>query len=181
MRSSTALAIPRLLLPPPAFGACAISPLRAAPAAPRPPAAQKNKPSVPVSGFPSPGAYKAGTPERALAEFLAAWRGKDFAHMAQATDITWKHTDPNPPQALRKQFTPVTLLGTQIIGPGSDEWSQPPTENIVNLRMTLRYRSYNGLHTQTLSATVMREVRPYVQNRAGTWGVSPEFTVELDE
>ncbi len=178
MRSSIALAVMLLRLP---FGACAAGPLRAAPAVSHPSAPPKNKLSANADGFPRPQAYKTGTPERALAEFLTAWSGKDFARMAQATDITWKHTDPAPAQALHKQFAPVSLVGARIIGPGQDEWSPTPTENIVNLRMTLRYRSYNGLHTQTLSATVMREVRPYVQNRAGTWGVNPEFTVELDK
>jgi len=164
-----------LLLSPLAFAACAPAPLQAGPLVfhPRP------APPAPVQGPPAPSAYKAGTPERALAEFLAAWHGKNFAHMAQATGITWKHSDPAPVQALRTQFTPFTLVGARIVGPGQDARSPAPAENIVNLRMTLRYRSGARLHTQTLSATVLREIRPLVQDRRGTWGVDPEFTVAL--
>ena len=164
-----------------ALGLYATGPLQAAPASAHPAMPQKSKPSAAVSGLPSPQIYKAGTPERALAEFLTAWQQRDFTRLAQFTDITWKHTDPAPVQALHKQFSPASLLGARIVGPGQDEWSPTPTENIVNLKMFLRYRSSTGLHTQTLSATVMRELRPYIQDRRGTWGVNPEFTIELDD
>ncbi len=171
-------ALLRRLLLPLAFCAGATGPLRAAPMRPVAPAA---KPPDASAQIPNPQAYNRGTPERTLAEFLAAWRSKNFNQMAQATDITWKHTDATPIQTLRKQFMPVILVSARIIGPGKDEWSPQPTENIACLKMSLRYRSHNGLHAQTLSATVMRELRPYVQDRRGTWGVNPEFTVELDK
>lgn len=171
----TALTLALLAL---ALGASA--PLRAGPATPPPVHSQPSRPPASLSGVSSPQAYKAGTPERALAEFLAAWRGKDFARMAQATALAWKHTAPAPAQALRKQYTPLSLVGARIIGPGQDEWSPTTTENLVNLKISLRYRSDTGLHTQTLAATVIRETRPLIQDRRGTWGVNPEFTVELD-
>lgn len=178
----------RFALPLLTLWAVSSSPLQAAPpsaaphnAAPHNAAPHNAKPAAASTQMPNPQAYKAGTPERAVAEFLATWHGKDFSRMAQLTMITWRHYEPAPVPALKKQFTPASLLSAKIIGVGQDEWSPKPTENIVNLKTLLRYRSYNGLHTQTVSITVIRELSTYVQNKAGTWGVNPEFTVELDK
>lgn len=172
--------VSRLMLLPAALIAGVVLPLPAAP----PPGQQvphQAKPSVTSAQMLNPQMYKPGTPERALAEFLAAWHTKNFSRVAQFTQLTWKHSDPAPVQALQKQFTPASLVSARIIGAGQDQQSPQPTENIVNLKTSLRYHSYNGLHTQTVSITVVRELRPYVQNKAGTWGVNPEFTIELDK
>lgn len=172
--------ISRLMLLPVALIAGLVPPLLAAPPAGQQ-APHQAKPSVASAQMLNPQMYKPGTPERALAEFLAAWHAKNFSRVAQFTQLTWKHSDPAPVQALQKQFTPVSLVNARIIGVGQDQQSPQPTENTVNLKTSLRYHSYNGLHAQTLSITVVRELQPLVQSKAGTWGVNPEFTVELDK
>ena len=159
----------------------AVTPLFAAPSTGQQVVPHRTKPSLVSTQMLNPQAYKLGTPERTLAEFLVAWHSKDFSRVAQFTQITWKHSDPAPVQALQKQFTPASLISARIIGVGQDPQSPQPSENIVNLKTSLRYRSYNGQHTQTVSITVVRELHPYVQSKAGTWGVNPEFTIELDK
>ncbi len=176
--------ISRLIILPVVLIAGVALPLPAAPLTNQQVVPHRAKPSFVSTQMLNPQAYKAGTPERALAEFLAAWRSKNFSRVAQftqITQITWKHSDPAPVQALQKQFAPASLISARIVGVGQDQQSPQPTENIVNLKTSLRYHSYNGLHTQTLSITVVRELRPLIQNKAGTWGVDPEFTVELDK
>ena len=178
---SHSIPVSRLIILPVVLIAGVVPPLPAAPSTGQQVIPHRAKPSVVSTQMLNPQAYKVGTPERTLAEFLAAWHSKDFSRVAQFTQITWKHSDPAPVQALQKQFTSASLMSARIIGVGQDQQSPQPSENIVNLKTSLRYRSYNGLHTQTVSITVVRELHPYVQSKAGTWGVNPEFTVELDK
>lgn len=137
-----------------------------------------------VNGIPSPQSYQAGTPERTIAEFLAAWHDKDFTRMAQFTQLTWKHvgrTASDPVKELSKEFTPISIVGAQIGGTAHGQNLPAVSENAKNIGVTILYRSNTGLHTKTVAVTVDRELRPFYQNMKGTWGVNPFFTLYLDD
>ena len=62
-------------------------------------------------GFDSPQLAQPGTPRRALAEFLAAWRDGDFERMTLWTADSWQLDTPRPAAALRRQFARSSCAG----------------------------------------------------------------------
>lgn len=153
-------------------------PLQAAP--PRAASRQAHSQTSSAS-LPSPQAYKEGTPERTLAEFLAAWHDKDFTRMAQFTHLTWKRTDPNPVKSLTKKFTPIPILDAKIGGAAHGQDLPKASETLKNISVTIRYGSDTGPHTKTVAVFVVRESRQFVESTQGTWGVDPFFTIDLDD
>lgn len=168
----------RCALPLLAFCAIASIPLQAAPPQAAPHQAHPQASSAPM---PSPQAYKPGTPERTLAEFLTAWHDKDFTRVAQFTHLTWKRTDPNPIKSLNKKFTPIPILSAHIGGVAHGQDLPNPSENLKNISVTIHYNSDTGLHTKTVAVSVVRESRQFVESTQGTWGVDPFFTLDLDD
>ena len=171
-------AILRCVLPLLAFWAVASIPLQAIPLQAAP---YHTHPQAGLALMPSPQAYKPGTPERTIAEFLAAWHDKDFTRMAQFTHLTWKRTDPNPVKSLNKKFTPIPILSAHIGGGAHGQDLPNPSENLRNINVTIHYRSDTGLHTKTVAVSVVRESRQFVESVQGTWGVDPFFTLDLDD
>lgn len=170
----TLLTLPLLTL-----WAVASGPLQAAPP---PTAPHKEKPAAVSAELPNPQAYKAGTPERALAEFLAAWHAKDFPRMAQFTHLTWKHVgNTDPIKGLKKEFGPIPILSAKIGGIAHGEDLPVPSQNVKNISVTIHYSSDTGPQTRTVAVPVFRDSRPFVESSQGTWGVDPFFTIDLDD
>lgn len=164
-----------VILLPLALGTCLAGRLPAAPLVGHP---EKQ----PINSLPSPQSYRTGTPERTIAEFLAAWHAKDFPRMAQFTQLTWKHVGrTDSVKELKKEFTPIPIVGAKIGGNAHEQNLPAVSENAKNISVTILYRSNTGLHTKTVAVTVDRELRPFYQNVKGTWGVNPFFTLYLDD
>ena len=177
LRSAAAPLLAALLLGTLAFAACAPLPLRAGPLTfhPRP------APPAPVKGLPAPAAYKAGTPERALAEFLSAWHAKDTTHMVLLTQQSWRHLNPASAKTLNRLFVHIPLTGARIGGVAQGQFLPDPSATVKNLNMTVLYGTPPALHTRTVVVTLYRELRPYEESAKGTWGVSPDFTMSLPD
>lgn len=145
-------------------------------------AAPKAKPAAVSAQMPNPQAYKAGTPERALAEFLVAWHAKNFSRMAQFTHLTWKHVGSTDSfKELRKEFGQIPILSAKIGGVAHGEDLAVPNQNVKNISVTIHYGSDTGPQTRTVAVTIYRESRPFVESTQGTWGVDPFFTINLDD
>lgn len=150
-------------------------------AAPPQAASHQAHPPAGSGSLPSLQTYKPGTPERTLAEFLAAWHNKDFTRMAQFTHLTWKHLTPNPVKVLKKEFAPIPVLSAQIGGVAHGQDLPKASETLKNISVTIRYGSDTGPHTKTVAVPVFRESQPYIESTQGTWGVDPFFTIDLDD
>lgn len=171
-------AVAGVILLPVALGTCFAGRLHAAPPLVHP--AKSNH----INSLPNPQSYQTGTPERTIAEFVAAWHDKDFTRVARFTQLSWKHagrTASDPVKELRKEFTPIPVVGAQIGGTAHDQNLPAVSENAKNISVTIVYRSDTGLHTKTVAVTVYRELRPFYQTVKGTWGVNPFFTLFLDD
>jgi hypothetical protein len=63
-----------------------------------------------------PTAYANGSPERALAEFLAAWQNRDYKAMRNKCQLTWLSGKGNSVSWLRNWFDLKKLLGAKVEG-----------------------------------------------------------------
>lgn len=168
----------RFALPLLALWAVSSTPLQAAPPQAAP---HQSRPQTSSASLPSPQAYKVGTPERTLAEFLAAWHDKDFTRMAQFTHLTWKHVSANPVKGLKKEFAPIPILSAQMGGAAHGQDLPKASATLKNISVMIRYGSDTGPHTKTVAVPVYRESRQFVESTQGTWGVDPFFTLDLDD
>jgi len=118
--------------------------------------------------FRPPGAYGAGTPERALAAFMAAWRDRHWSRMATWTAAAWLGTALRPAQQLADRFGGRRPHGYLVL-------------SRIRRTAEARYRllvAYRGLRPAVLRETVAIRVLHDQRPRSGTapglrWGVDP--------
>ncbi len=115
----------------------------------------------------NPNAYAAGSPERALAEFLAAWQRKNYGAMRKVCQATWLSGQTDPENTLRDWFDIKTLLGAKIEGRDEDG------DNAVKLSATISYAVGPDVQTHHIHVMVIKEERPYTPDQNGKWGVNP--------
>lgn len=117
----------------------------------------------------NPSIYKSGTPERTLAEFLAAWQQKNYSHMATTCQLTWLANNPNPSDGLKGMFDTFDILGAKIHGRDSEN----PSGCSVQISATIKWAAGPEVKTHELHVMVIRESGPYSPNPNGKWGVNP--------
>jgi len=115
--------------------------------------------------------YPAGSAERAFAEFLTAWKDKDWDRMAEFTQITWRSNEENPAEMLNAVYGFKDLLGAEIIR--KEEWG---SDAAVKITATIYYRIAQ-VEKKTITAMVICETAPYEPNPEGKWGVNPISTM----
>lgn len=117
----------------------------------------------------NPSSYSSGTAERAVADYLAAWKAGDWARMVASTQLTWRDTTNDPAKRLQSQYEIRRLLGAEITG---REHADFPAMVDVSLRIT--YSVGSEVETQETTYRVIRETGPYEPSAdRGTWGVNP--------
>jgi hypothetical protein len=124
--------------------------------------AKKNYPMV------MPNAYSRGTPERAVADYLASWKAKNWTGMLASTQITWRETTDDPASRLESQYEIKNLLGAEILG------REDAAPAMVDVSVRISYSA--GSNVQTIEDTfrVIRETGAYEPDAGrGTWGVNP--------
>ena len=112
--------------------------------------------------------YKKATPERALANFLIAWKHQDWNRMKLFTQITWKATEVYP-DFLSDTFDVKELRSAKIIR--RNEKVETPV--LVDIIVRVQYRMLGESCTKLLAARVIREREPFHPSESGTWGVNP--------
>jgi hypothetical protein len=124
--------------------------------------AKKNYPMV------MPNAYSRGTPERAVAEYLASWKAKNWTGMLASTQITWRETTDNATKRLQSQYEIKNLLGAEILG------SDDAAHAMVDVSVRITYSVGSNVETTEDSFRVIRETGAYEPDAdRGTWGVNP--------
>jgi len=147
------------------LGACAPTPAPAPAPTPTPTPAPESYPMVDIDS------YAIGSAERALAEFLTAWRDEDWDRMAEFTQITWRSGEENPAELLEAQYGFKDLLGAEMVR--KEEWGSDAAVKII---ATIYYRIAQ-VEKKTITAMVICETEPYTTDPEGKWGVNPLSTL----
>jgi hypothetical protein len=151
-------------------------PVPAKPAKPagtgREPAAEEDRPAQ--LGMPAPSGIRPGTPERALARFMEAWRDRQWERMATWTAVFWRRQRPHPGATLRARFGAKRLRGYSIV-------AKRPGRIISGMTVLIEYRGLKPrLQRGRLRLRVLREDRAgRLVESGGRWGVAPTFVRPL--
>lgn len=129
-----------------------------------------------------PSKYAADSAERAFANFLVAWKQKDWDRMATVTQKTEKASEDNPAESLKNKFDIEDLLEAKITKT-VDVTDEPFNgENAKDITAEIQYSIGNEsgvlgfqIHKETVVARVIRESAAFTPDASGDWGVNPFF------
>lgn len=113
-------------------------------------------------------AYPRGTAERAVAEYLIAWKASDWQGMAALTQRTWAAGEADPVARVKAWHDVLEIVGAEI----TDAELVNEVMTDVSVRLTLTVGS--EVKEETRTCRVIRESGPYQPDPDnGTWGVNP--------
>ena len=118
--------------------------------------------------FRPPSTYALGTPERALASFLAAWRDQHWTRMATWSALEWRRQTDRPADWLAQRFGGRRphgfLIQSRIRRPGTARY-----------RVLVEYRALPPqLRREVLALPVVRPGDEQLRTAPGLrWGVDP--------
>ena len=139
--------------------------------APTPPAVIAVAPTTPrTAGMPALTHSAAGTPERALAEYLHAWAQQDWTRMARWTQRTWNASEADPAGTLAGWNDWKTLTGYAFVR------TDTVSATCVDIVCILHFKSAVPTpHPVTNQVTVrlVKEMGPRAPSPSGSWGVHP--------
>lgn len=126
----------------------------------------------------NPSDYQQGLPERALAEYLAAWQECAWGKMLESTQLTWRNQTPAAVERLKSQHEFMKLNGAEMISAKT-----PPGVNgsvCQDIITTIYYTVPLGekkfrktVKEKKIKARLIRESAPFKANKNGKWGVNP--------
>jgi len=119
--------------------------------------------------FRQPGTYPLGSPERAVAAFVSAWRDRHWTRMATWTALAWRRNVDQAADWLAGRFGARRphgyLIQTRLRRPGEARY-----------RVLVEYRALRPpLRRDTFALTVLRPSQQELRTDAGLrWGVDPQ-------
>lgn len=120
-------------------------------------------------GFAQPGEFRVGTPERALASFMKAWRERRWTVME-----TWTAAESGPDarrSALRRRFGPFRLRGWRVVARSR---AKPPGAFDFDVEVAYRTLLDPVLRRVPLDFRVARRTAAGEASATrGSWGVDP--------
>jgi hypothetical protein len=126
---------------------------------------------VDASSFPE------GTAERAFAEWLTAWKDKDFNRMAAFSESDWRNSESDPAAVLEAQYGDVELIGAEFT-------DVVRTSDVANdITATIYRLGFFGTDVlkKRITARVFRETESGELSPAGEWGVNPISTLREED
>lgn len=132
---------------------------------------------TPVTTYPmvDVNSFSEGTAERAFAEWLTAWKDRDFNRMAAFSQKTWLDGEDNPAETLEAQYGFKELLGAEFTN------IVRTTEVANDIAATIHYSFGSDVQKKQITARVIREAAPYEPSPAGDWGVNPISTLREED
>lgn len=119
--------------------------------------------SPPTYPFDSPSKFNSDSPERAVAEFAAAWRDSDFERMSSFTEGSWRSGKKDPAGLLEPDYGFKHLRGFQIVNVDT-------RASVADVTFAVWYEAItNRIDNKKITARVLRE--------SGKWGVNPISTL----
>lgn len=117
-----------------------------------------------------PGDLRAGSAERALAEFMDAWHDRAWDRMVEWTAFGYQLRNDDPAAELRERYRTRWLRGYFV-----QRMRLQPT--MARARVLIEYRNVDPqLRREVLEMRLWREERDGDLSAEGAWGVDPLFT-----
>ena len=108
------------------------------------------------------------TAQRAVADFVNAWKAKDYRRMTAATQVSWRSEQANPAQTLENWFGLTTVRGARILR------TEPSGEDGRRVTVDVYCNLPQGEPTiEQHEFLVMREGEGGSPSPSGKWGVNP--------
>ncbi len=116
--------------------------------------------------------FSEGTAERAFAEWLTAWKDKDFDRMFAFSEKDWQQSGGSP-EELDAQYGSVELLGAEFT-------NIVRTSEVANdITATIYRLDFFGSDVlkKQITARIFRETGTGELSPTGEWGVNPVSTL----
>lgn len=118
--------------------------------------------------FQQPSEFPQGSAERAVAEYVLAWKNQDWSRMAELAQKTWLSDEPDPTGVLEAWYDFNILLGFEMIGVVA------VSDVTSDVTFVVRYEAFtNEVETKQITARVIKETAPFTPSEEGDWGVNP--------
>jgi hypothetical protein len=125
-------------------------------------------PPAPSYAFQLPSEFSEGSAERALAEYVFAWKNQDWSEMVKWSQKTWSDGEPDPAGLLEAWYDFKTLKGFEI------KDVEIVSEVLTDITFVVHYEAIaNQISKKQIAARVIRETAPYEPSLQGEWGVNP--------
>ena len=112
--------------------------------------------------------FRRTTAQRAVADFVNAWKAKDYKHMTAATQVSWRKGQVKPAQTLKNWFDLTTVHGARIVS--------TETSGEDGRRVTVDVYCNMPQSDPTIEQhefMVIRESEDGSPSPSGKWGVNP--------
>lgn len=127
--------------------------------------------------FQTPSEFSQGSAERALAEYVGAWKNQDWQKMVNFSQKTWVDGESDPAGTLEAWYDFKTLKGFEI----KDAMT---TGNDVSKDVTyvVYYEAItNQIEKKQITARVIKETAAYTPSAQGQWGANPTSALREDD
>lgn len=114
-----------------------------------------------------PESYEPNTAERTLAEFMVAWKKRQWAEAASRLQITWAKNYHDPDQRLQAMFDAFKLRNAEIVK------VETISDVMRDITVKAEYEFQRRILDKTIVARVICEAEPFTPDVNGHWGVNP--------
>lgn len=122
-----------------------------------------------------PSSYPLGSPEMVFAEYLVAWKNKDWNRMLQCTRLSWRNRQKEPVEVIKLYYGLKALLGAKIID----------TDNASNVSVDITAGIYykqvigsKAVQEKSITARLIRESAVGQPSQDGEWRIDPLSTLK---
>jgi len=123
--------------------------------------------------FQQPSEFSQGSAERALAEYISAWKNQNWNKMASFVQKTWLSTETDSAGLLESWYDFKTLKGFEITK------VQKVSNVTYDITFVVQYEAVtNQISKKQITARVIKETEAYTPSEQGQWGVNPNSAIK---
>ena len=120
----------------------------------------------------TPSEFQEGTAERALAEYILAWRDKDWLRMANYADPFWLARQPDPEAMLLAWHGPKSIMGFEIVG------ALKNSDRVMDITFLVQYQlRTKQVYEKEITARVINTPDSSSSGSPDRWGVEATTVV----
>lgn len=122
--------------------------------------------------FQQPSKFLNGSAEHTLAEYVLAWRDKNWGKMSNFAQKTWVSNETDSEELLETWYDFKNLKGFEITN------VEKVSETTIDITFTVQYEATtNQISKKKIIARVIKEIAPYKPSEQGEWGVNPTSAI----
>jgi len=126
--------------------------------------------------FQQPSEFPKNSAERALAEYILAWKNQDWDRMASCTQKTWSSKEKDPAGVLEAWYSFKTLKGFEVTN------LKKVSDVTSDITFIVEYEAItNQISKKQITARVIKETAPYTPSEKGQWGVNPTSALREED